>query len=385
MNRRVSILLISLLLASGCDTLSDLTKGDDNVTPPTPLTPIAEPVKVSTMWSRDLGKGGNARFVNLKPVEFNGRLYVAGRSGNVTAFDTREGRQSWEVDTNTRLGGGPGAGENIIAVGSSEGEVIALDAIDGHELWRSRVTSEVLSVPAIGGGVVVARAIDGRVFGLSAIDGKRLWTYDRTVPVLTLRGSSSPVIAGGLVIYGSDSGKLVTLSLKDGLPLWEKSVAFPTGRSELDRIVDIDGDPLVINGVVYAASYQGNVVALQLETGRSIWSKDISTAVDIAADKDNLYISDAEGIIWALDRQRGSAVWKQDKLLHRDLTGPTVVGKYVVVGDLEGYLHWISRDDGQLLGRTQLGSAAIHSTPLSDGETVYGYSSTGNLAALRAP
>ncbi len=180
-----------------------------------------------------------------------------------------------------------------------------------------RVTSEVLSVPVAVAGIVVVRSIDGRLFGLSTANGERLWTYDRTVPVLTLRGSSSPTLVGGLVIYGSDGGKLAAISLKEGLPIWEKSVAYPSGRSELDRIVDIDGDPLVINGVIYAASYQGTVVALDLETGHTIWSKELATSADISADQSNIYVTDVEGNIWALDRRSGAALWKQDKLKFR--------------------------------------------------------------------
>jgi outer membrane protein assembly factor BamB len=222
------------------------------------------------------------------------------------------------------------------------------------------------------------------MFGLSAIDGKRLWTYDRTVPTLTLRGSSSPVIAGGLVVYGSDGGKLSALALKQGLPLWEKTIAFPTGRSELDRIVDIDGNPLIVNGVVYAASYQGVIVALELETARTLWTKELSTSSDMSVDINNLYLTDAEGNVWALDRRNGASLWKQDKLQYRSVTGPVVVGDYVVVNDFEGYQHWLSIDDGHFVGRMEIDSSGISTASVTANNVAYSYSNSGELAATVA-
>lgn len=381
-------ILLSALMLAGCggigDTISEMTQGKDNAIPPTPLTDIDETLSVSTSWSRNVGKGGNLNFINLRPTLADQQIFVASRDGTVMAIDAETGDTRWEVDTNTRLGGGPGVGDGLVVVGSSEGEVVALSITDGEELWRSRVTSEVLSVPAAAAGVVVARAIDGRMFGLSSSDGKRLWTYDRTVPTLTLRGSSSPVIAGGLVVYGSDSGKLSALSLKEGLPLWEKSVAFPSGRSELDRIVDIDGNPLIINGVIYAASYQGRVIALELETARTIWSKDVSTSTDMSADRLNLYLTDAEGNVWALDRRSGASLWKQDQLQYRAVTGPVVIGNHVVVSDFEGYQHWLSTDDGHFVARLNTSSAGVSSAAITDGNRVFSYSKSGELTATRA-
>jgi len=377
--------LLSLSL-SGCgvgETISELTKGKDNAIPPTPLTDIQSTLSVSTSWSKNIGKGGNLHFVNLKPSIADGLIFVASRDGTVMAIDASNGDTKWEVNTNTRLGGGPGIGDDLVLLGSSEGEVIALAANDGKEVWRIRVTSEVLSVPSAAAGVVVARAIDGNLFGLSAIDGRRLWTYDRTVPALTLRGSSSPVITGALIVYGSDNGKLAALSLKEGLPLWEKSVAFPSGRSELDRIVDIDGNPLVVNGVVYAASYQGSIVALDLETARTIWTKDLSTSSDISVDRRNLYVTDEEGNVWAVDRRSGASLWKQDKLKYRAVTGPVVIDNYVVVSDFEGYQHWLSTDDGHFVARVNTDSSGVGSTAITNGETVYSYSKSGELTATR--
>jgi outer membrane protein assembly factor BamB len=190
------------------------------------------------------------------------------------------------------------------------------------------------------------------------------------------------VIAGGLVVYGSDSGKLSALSLKAGLPLWEKSVAFPSGRSELDRIVDIDGNPLIVNGIVYAASYHGTVVALELETARTLWTKELSTSSDMSVDRNNLYVTDAEGNVWALDRRNGASLWKQDKLQYRAVTGPVVVDNYIVVNDLEGYQHWLSADDGHFVARINVDSDGVSSDAITDGKIAYTYSNRGELTAV---
>ncbi len=384
--QRTFVFVVALILVTGCssvtESVTDMFKGEDNAEPPTPLTSIVSPVAIAQSWSSNLGKSAGAHFVNLKPVAADGRVFTASHDGVVSAVDAKSGSVVWQVNTNTRLGGGPGVGDGLVLVGSREGELIALTINEGQEVWRSRVTSEILSVPSAAAGIAVARAIDGRMFGISTVDGKRLWTYDRTVPVLTLRGSSSPVIAGGLVVYGSDSGKLTALSLKEGLPLWEKSVAFPSGRSELDRIVDIDGDPLIINGVVYAASYQGSVVAMELETSRTVWNRDMSTSAGLSADSNNIYATDAEGNVWALDRRTGSAVWKQDKLKYRKVTGTAVIAGHVVVGDFEGYLHWMSVDDGSLLGRIQTDSQGVASAPIVSDNWLYSYSNGGELTAI---
>ena len=386
--KKIQLILLTLasLLLAGCDTITEMTTavtgGQDNAIPPTPLTDIQSSISLRTSWSKSVGKGGNRNFVNLKPALADGVIYVASRDGTVLAVDAQNGSQRWEVNTNTPLGAGPGVGDGMVLLGSSEGEVIALSITDGKEQWRSQVTSEVLSVPSTAAGIVVARAIDGRLFGISALDGKRLWTYDRTVPTLTLRGSSSPMISGGLVVYGSDGGKLAALSLKAGLPLWEKSIAFPSGRSELDRIVDIDGNPLIVNGVVYAASYQGSIVAMELETARTLWAKDLSTASDMAVDRLNLYVTDTVGNVWALDRRNGASLWKQDKLLYRSVTAPSVVNGYVVVSDFEGYQHWLSTDDGHFVGRSSISSDGISTAAVTDGKVAYTYSNSGELAAV---
>jgi outer membrane protein assembly factor BamB len=263
--------------------------------------------------------------------------------------------------------------------------VIALSAEDGALRWRVRVSSEVLAPPRASGGVVVVRTVDGRLAGLDGLTGGRLWAYDRSVPILTLRGTSPPVITHDAVLAGLDSGRLVAVALRDGRALWEQQITQPRGRSELERMVDIDAEPVVANETVYVVTYQGSIAALDLFSGRGRWQREMSSNTGLGVDSRHVYVSDTLGQVWAMDRASGSAVWRQARLKGRGLTAPVAVGEHVVVGDAEGYLHWLRRDDGQFAARTRLDSAGIAAAPVvADGETVFVYGKGGTLAAVRA-
>ncbi|MFQ5487360.1 MAG: outer membrane protein assembly factor BamB, partial [Gammaproteobacteria bacterium] len=257
------------------------------------------------------------------------------------------------------IAGGLGQGEGILLLGSREGEVIVLAREDGAQLWRSPVSSEILSPPVSDGRVVVVLVNDGRIFALDGSSGKRLWVYESSVPALSLRGTSTPLLDSRKAIVGLANGKLVALSLQKGKVIWEATVAVPEGRSELERIVDIDGDPLLRDGVVYAAAYHGRVVAVSVATGRILWSRDLSTYHTMALDKDHLYVSDEEGVLWALDPRSGAVLWKQDELQGRNLTAPALDGTLLVVGDNTGYLHWLSPEDGALLARYHVSEVGL--------------------------
>ena len=324
------------------------------VLPPTPLTTIEHPRSVTRLWDMRVGNGVGDNYLKVGPAVAGDRGYVADDKGQVRAFDANNGKKIWEVHLHLPVTGGVGLADNRVLVGTRRGEVVALSQNDGSVLWHTTVSSEVLAAPRGAQGVVVVRTIDGRVFGLDADTGKRDWTYDGSVPVLTLRGTSAPVIANGMVICGFDNGKLVALTLNNGTVLWETTVAVPRGRTELERIVDIDGDPVVRGNTVYVASYQGRVAAVQLDTGRMLWARDISSYAGLAVDDKKVYVTDAIGQVWALDRYAGATLWKQDKLKRRQLTAPVLDGKDVVVGDYAGYLHWLSTEDGHLVARTRV-------------------------------
>ena len=387
---RYLLILLSTLLLSGCGSMPSMNPIDwfadeDNSEPPAELVELTSSVSPNVLWTASVGGGSDEQRVKLVPFVANGMVYVASRSGNVKALDSTSGRAAWSVDIELEISGGPGAGEGLVLIGTSNGEVVALDETGGAEKWRARVSSEVLSVPKAAQGVVVVHTIDGKLFGLDSATGKQKWIYDRTIPILTLHGSSSPVIVGNSVICGFASGKLVMLNLNSGDLLWEVSVTAPSGRSELERMVDIDGDPLVVDDVVYVATYQGEMAAVSVDTGVVLWRRKLSSYAGLGADFSQLYVSDDTDHVLAVDPGNGSALWKNKKLQYRKLTAPIVLGGSIMVGDFEGYLHLLSREDGRLEGRLRIAKSAISSTPIVVDGVVYVYSEGGEMAAVTVP
>jgi outer membrane protein assembly factor BamB len=259
---------------------------------------------------------------------------------------------------------------------------VALDAETGSERWRARVNSEVLSIPAAAQGVVVVHTSDDKIYGLSTQDGTLRWGYSKPIPALTLQGSASPTIEGRQVLCGLASGKLIALDLQNGQLLWESSIALPGGRSELDRMVDIDGAPLLIAGIAFVATYQGNLAAVEAQSGGVFWRREFSTASGLGADRRRLYASDSQDRVHALSPRDGASTWTQEGLKGRRLTGPAVVGDHLVVGDADGYLHWLATEDGRLVSRNRPGSSRIAATPVVADGVVYVIDDNGDLFAL---
>ncbi len=385
------ILLLTVLAAfalAGCSTIKGWFGGKskkENVNPPAELVDFTPTVEVRELWSTSLGDGEGRLGLRQKPAIADGRVYAADDEGRVYALDAGSGKQVWETETELQLSGGPGAGEGVVVVGGLDGDVIAFDAGSGAEKWKSKVTSEVISTPQIASGLVVVRANDGRAFGLDLADGKRKWVFDQPLPTLTVRGNASPIVVDGSTVYlGYDNGSVVALSLADGLRMWEQSVAQPEGRTELERMNDVDGDLAVADGVVYATSFKGQTLAMGAADGRPLWNRDLGSYAGLGLAGDRLVTSDTDGSVYALDRNGGEAVWKNDKLGWRWLTTPAVQGDYAVVGDLEGYLHWLKLDSGELAARTRVQRSPIRATPQvgADG-TLYAVTTEGKLAAYR--
>lgn len=380
--------LIALpLLLTGCSSMNpiDWFADEDNSEPPAELVEMENEVTPSIRWSASISDGADEQRVKLVPYVDKGRVYAASRGGEVRALDAESGRPLWSRDTELEISGGPGAGEGLVLIGTSNGEVVALDENSGDEKWRARVSSEVLSVPKAAHGVVVVHTIDGKLFGLDTASGQQRWLYDRTTPVLTLHGSSSPVISGRRVICGFASGKLAMLDLQSGDLLWEVGVSAPSGRSELERMVDIDGDPLVIGDTVYVATYQGEMAAVSLETGIVLWRRQLSSYAGLGADYLYLYVSDESDHVLAVDPGNGAAIWKNKKLQYRKLTAPVLLGGYVMVADFEGYLHLLAREDGRLLGRLRVAKSAITTPPVVVNDVAYVYGEGGEMAAITLP
>jgi len=382
---RILTVLVMLGLLSGCSSLGSLVSGEDNSEPPAPLEDLVDALPLKRIWSADVGVGYDEQFVRLVPAAQGEQLFVADRKGRVIALNISNGKRNWEARTKTTVSAGPGTGEGLVLVGTSDAEVLALDAEDGSLLWTAFVSSEVLAVPRVDSGVVVVQTSDGKVAGLSVTDGQRLWIYDRSVPVLTLRGTSTPAVERGLVVAGFANGKLAALSSKNGMVAWESSIAIPRGRSELERMVDIDADPVISGRTVYAATFQGRVVALDIQSGDIIWQKDMSSYAGIGVDFAQLYVTDEGSNIWALSRELGASVWKQDKLANRMVTGPEPFGSYIAVGDFEGYVHLLSRYDGHIVARGLVDKKGVKATPLALNDRLFVYGSGGVLAAFALP
>jgi len=381
---RYLLFALTLVLLSGCGTkdyVKNLFGGEDNTDPPTPLVEIETLAEIIKLWSKDTGKGSTKQFLKLTPSHIQGKVFVADVRGNLLAIDATSGNILWENDADLSITGGPGSSETLTMIGSEEGDVLAYASESGDFLWQAKVSSEVLAAPQEAYGIVVVRTIDGKIYGLDAHDGSRLWIYDRTVPALTLRGTSNPVITGDVVIAGFDGGRLAAIELHTGKLIWETSVSLASGRSQLERMVDIDSDPMIIGNDIYVATFQGRLASVALENGRITWTRDISSYAGLTSDGKNIYITDDQSHVWALERSSGNSVWKQENLFARQVTAPATIGDLVVVGDLEGYLHWMDKSSGQFVARTQISKNPILAPPVAIEDIVYAYSSDGTLGA----
>ncbi len=379
MMRRIAGIVAALALLGGCSWFGD----KDNAEPPAELAAFNEQVKLKKLWSRDTGSGTDEQFVQLVPFVAGERVFVADRSGAVRAYTLDKGEQLWHAKTRVAISAGPGGGDDLMVVGSSDADLIALDAETGEQRWRTSVSSEVLSVPLIHRGIVVVQTVDGYLAGLDASSGERLWVQGRTVPVLTLRGTSTALVEDGVVIAGFANGKITALDIRSGAPLWEAVVAVPSGRSELQRMVDVDANPVVRDGVLYVVSFQGQMAAVGLQNGRLLWNRDMSAYAGIAVDSGQVYVTDENSEIWALDRDSGASLWKQSALRRRALTGPTVVGGYVAAGDFAGYVHLLSRLDGSIVGRVKVDSKGILASPVALGDRLLVLGAGGKLVLYR--
>ncbi len=383
LNLIITTVLIGVLI-SGCGTVGNFFAGKDNSTPPAPLVTLQSSVAVQVLWSRQVGSGSEEQYIKLIPRVEGNKVFAADRKGRVSAYASATGQPLWERLTKASISGGPGSGEGLALVGTSDGEVIALNADSGELVWNTQVSSEILAAPRVAQGVVVVRTIDGKLFGLDAKTGARIWVYEQTVPALTLRGTSSLLVVDEKVIAGFANSKIAAITLSEGKLLWEASVAEPRGRTELDRLVDISGEMQVADATVYVASFQGRVAAVDMESGRVQWARNMSSNAGIGIDRDNLYVTDDQSNVWALDRRDGGTLWKQDKLQARSVTAPAAIGNYVVVGDFAGYLHWMSREDGSFVARVKIDDKGIIAPPVAVDDTLYVNGKGGVLATLRA-
>ena len=382
MKRLLLSLIAAALILPGCSWIRSW--GDEEVGDPAPLVKFEQTIKVGKAWSTKIGDGMGKQGLNMGPVYSSGTLFAADYKGRLTSIDADSGRKNWELKTEQPFSGGPGVDESQLYMGTIDGRVVAFDRNSGNELWNAQVSSEVLAPPASEDGIVVVRCIDGRVFGLDEDNGARLWIYDHSVPLLTMRGNANLLVRAGYVYVGYDDGSVVTLRLDDGSLIWTQSIVSPEGRTELERLADIGQQMVIIASDLIVSSYKNRVTSLAADSGRLLWFKDISSATGIQVDRTNLAISESTGDLWLLDRRNGSTQWKQDQLLNRGLTRPAFYGNFVVVGDKEGYLHWIDSKSGEFVARVRAGKKGFAAAPLTVGTSLYVLTTKGNLVAYRA-
>ncbi|MES2859105.1 MAG: outer membrane protein assembly factor BamB [Pseudomonadota bacterium] len=381
--RLLAVTALAVALLSGCSTVKNLLdgRGKDSSTDPTPLVQISPSANISQLWSASIGAGEEKLGLAQRPAIADGRVYAAAVEGGVSAFDLRTGQSAWRYASELPLSGGPGAGDGLVVVGSLEGDVVALDAATGNEKWKAKVANEVIVAPAIGGGLVFVRSNDGRVTALDAASGERRWFYSPDVPSLTVRGNGAMTVGPGILFVGNDNGTLAALSMTDGAVVWTTPVAQPEGRSELERMADVDGPASLDNTTLFATSFKNRTVAIDGPSGQLMWDRDNGGPRGLGVSNSAVVVTDPTGKVWALDKNTGGSLWQQPGLAYRSVSAPAVLGDYAVVGDFEGVLHWLRLSDGAFAARTKLGGPISGQPAVADGVLVV-QSRSGQLAAF---
>ncbi len=375
--RRGGWLLATAILVVACSK-------DKAVDQPAKLTPFTPSLRVEHLWSTTVDdKKAEPLRLGLGLALDGGRIYDAGHKGDVVSLDPKNGRLLWRTRTKAPLSGGTAAGGGLVVVGTSDGRLFALSAEDGKTRWEVRINGEVLAPVAISEKLIAVRTGDGKLRGLSPADGHELWVQEQQVPRLSLRGTSAPVIVGDTVLCGFDNGKVMSINGSDGSLLWEATVTPPHGRTELERLADIDAAVLVAGQNVYTVGFQGRVAMLALDTGQVWWSHELSSYRGMSLDEEALYVATADGEVVALRARTGAEIWRQGVLLHRGLSAPADMGDAIVVGDLQGYVHWLDKASGALMARTKAGSARISNAPVVMGNVVLVQTDRGQISAYR--
>ncbi len=371
--------LAALLALSGCSK-------DKSADQPAKLVMIKTRLQVKKLWSTDLGGGKHQMLLHLGlgPAVEGGLVYAASHKGLVEALRVTNGRRVWRARLRMPISAGPGTGDGLVVVGSTQGEIVALDAGSGQVRWRTHVDAELLSAPAIGDSVVVLRSVDGRLQAFDENSGKPIWSIEQQVPRLSLRGIATPVIVKHEVVSGFDNGKIVAVNINNGNTLWSTTLDAPRGRTALDRLVDVDCGVAVVGDNLYATGYHGRTAQLAIDSGQIWWAHNMSSDHGLAADAKTVYVSEADGSVVALRAQDGAEIWHNDVLKWRDLSAPAITSAAIVVGDYQGYLHWMDKKTGVIIARTRDSKFRVSSPPIAIGNTVIVMSDGGEVAAFRA-
>ncbi|MBV1930975.1 MAG: outer membrane protein assembly factor BamB, partial [Porticoccaceae bacterium] len=340
------------------DDSEDEDEDAESLSDPKELEDYDESVRIRKLWRSSVGEGQEAFSASLQPAIFGQHIFSADPEGVVSAFTLNDGDRIWRTKLDTTLTAGVGAGEGLVLVGSRDGEVIALASDTGEERWRTALTSEVLAPPAAAGDLVVVQTQDGKIHGLSTSSGELIWRYVAELPVLTLRGTGSPVIADTMAVVGFASGKLVALNIASGGLLWESKLVTGEGKTELERMVDVN-TPVLVGDIVYATSYQGKVGALSRGAGRELWTHSSSSYRAPSYRSGRLYVVDTEDKVYSYQASGGRQRWVNEDFMRRKLTEPLALESHLAVADREGYLHILATDDGRVVGRQKVDGDGI--------------------------
>jgi outer membrane protein assembly factor BamB len=389
MNKRLSLMRAVILLTisasmSACSYIPWFGNDEEveiELREPTELTDFVPEVKIQQNWQISLGGDAEEKFIQLKPHVFDNKIAFTQTGGKVSVYDLSSGGVIVSGKTADLVSAGVGGNAQYLLVGTHDGVVVAINSNDGTEAWSTNVASEVVSIAHTDNDLAVVRTNDNRILGLAISSGEKLWTVTQTPPALTLRGASVPIVRDGVIYAGMDNGKVIAISTESGNVIWESRVSVPSGRSELERLVDVDGQIAADEDFIYAASYHGRVVSISRANGRISWARDIASISGVAVDDALVYVTDKDDNVWALEKETGVSTWKQDKFLYRQLSTPVVLDNAILVGDQVGFIHALSKQDGRIIGRTNLGKKPIHTSPVSTNATAYIIDASGRLAA----
>ncbi len=380
---KLSASFVLMLLLAGCQTLGGLFNDDESI-PPAELVEFTPTLSVYDVWSTNALDGMSRSRPGIGLDFHDEKIWAADESGRIVGLDAETGRVEARFDTGLAISAGPRVEGNHLLVGTYEGEVAVLDRNSGSSVWTQNVSSEVLAAPIVSDGKVIVRVLDGRVYGFDRETGRRDWVYDRSVPLLSLRGNSTPIARAGRVYIGFDDGVVVALRSDDGQLIWEQRVSEPEGRTELERMTDIDGPMAIVGTELYVVSYKGRMASLALESGRLLWVKDVSAEQGVSLRRTELAVADRDDAIWLVDRRNSTTLWRDDRLERRDITRPVFYNNYLVTTDFEGYMHWLDSASGDFVARTRIGSDPAQGAPLVIGNTLYVLDVKGRVSAWQA-
>ncbi len=376
----LTVLAVVLTTLSGCSSLSGMMLPAKDPNPPKELKTIQATANARTLWQVDTGSSSGKDYVRLHPYVDDTAVIVAG-GGSASAWNKDNGGLLWKTPISEEITGGVNGGDDLVFLGTSAGSAVALDRNSGKIRWIERLNSEVLSVSRAEKGRVVFRTTDGTLSGLSTQTGEIVWQQIRPTPPLSLRGAGVPLIVSGLVMAGFDNGTITAFDLSAGTGVWEAILSVPRGRNDLDKITDIDGRLQDVGSALFAASYNGQIAGINMADGKIGWSQPFSSYTGVDADSGGLYTANQDGDIWKLNPQTGAPVWKMDDLQGRSPMTPILLGNYLLIGDFEGYLHWVNNTNGQIVARTRSDSAGYTVPPVKNGNVIYTFGKSGVLAA----